>query len=50
MVERKLGGGAMGTVWLVRNLELDNLRALKLIVPSFAFDPERRRGSGARRR
>ena len=39
LVERQLGGGAMGTVWLVRNLELDTLRALKLIVPSFAFDP-----------
>ncbi len=39
-VERQLGGGSMGTVWLVRNLELDTLRALKLIVPSIAFDPD----------
>ncbi len=40
LVERQLGGGAMGTVWLVRNLELDTLRALKLIVPGIAFDPD----------
>ena len=39
LVERPLGGGAMGTVWLVKNLELNKLRALKLIVPGFAFDP-----------
>ena len=39
LVERPLGGGAMGTVWLVQNLELNKLRALKLIVPGFAFDP-----------
>ena len=42
LVERQLGGGGMGTVWLVRNLELDSLRALKLIVPGFAFDPQAR--------
>ena len=40
LVQRQLGGGAMGTVWLVRNLELDTLRALKLIVPGIAFDPD----------
>lgn len=38
-VERQLGEGGMGTVWLVRHLELDSLRALKLIIPGIAFDP-----------
>ena len=41
-VERQLGEGGMGTVWLVRHLELDSLRALKLIIPGIAFNPEAR--------
>ena len=41
-VEKKLGEGGMGTVWLVRHLELDALRALKLIVSGIAFDPQAR--------
>ena len=32
----------MGTVWLVRHLELDAVRALKLIVSGIAFDPQAR--------
>ncbi|MBV8556342.1 MAG: SUMF1/EgtB/PvdO family nonheme iron enzyme [Planctomycetaceae bacterium] len=39
LVEKKLGEGGMGTVWLVRHLELDAPRALKLIVSGIAFDP-----------
>ncbi len=39
LVEKKLGEGGMGTVWLVRHIELDVLRALKLIVSGIAFDP-----------
>lgn len=38
LVERHLGEGGMGSVWLVRHLELDAPRALKLIVPELAFD------------
>jgi formylglycine-generating enzyme required for sulfatase activity len=41
-VERPLGEGGMGTVWLVRHLELDTPRAVKLIIPQFAFDPQAR--------
>lgn len=41
-VEQKLGEGGMGSVWLVRHIELDTLRALKVIVPEFAFDPKAR--------
>jgi eukaryotic-like serine/threonine-protein kinase len=41
-VERQLGEGGMGSVWLVRHLELDTLRALKLIVSGIAFDPRAR--------
>src|SRR6185437_3689489 len=32
----------MGTVWLVRHVELDALRALKLIISGSAFDPQMR--------
>jgi eukaryotic-like serine/threonine-protein kinase len=42
-VERFLGGGAMGSVWLVRHLQLDAQRALKLIIPEIAFDPKVRK-------
>jgi serine/threonine protein kinase len=41
-VERKLGEGGMGSVWLVHHLELDAPRALKLIVSGIAFDPQAR--------
>jgi serine/threonine protein kinase/formylglycine-generating enzyme required for sulfatase activity len=40
--EMQIGKGGMGTVWLVRHLELDALRALKLIVAEGAFDPRLR--------
>ena len=40
VVERPLGRGGMGSVWLVRHREIDVQRALKLIVPAFAIDPE----------
>ncbi|MBX6316183.1 MAG: serine/threonine protein kinase, partial [Isosphaeraceae bacterium] len=39
-IVRKLGQGGMGSVWLVRHLELDALRALKLIDPRIAADPQ----------
>ena len=39
-VEKMIGEGGMGSVWLVRHLELDALRALKLIVANNAFNPE----------
>ncbi|WP_435009944.1 bifunctional serine/threonine-protein kinase/formylglycine-generating enzyme family protein [Tundrisphaera lichenicola] len=35
-VIRKLGGGAMGDVWLVRHVAMDDLHALKLIVSNIA--------------
>ncbi len=35
-VLRKLGGGAMGDVWLVRHSTLKSEHALKVIVPNFA--------------
>src|SRR4051812_18938808 len=38
-VVRRLGGGAMGEVWLVRHLSLDRDHALKVIVPGLASDP-----------
>ena len=41
-VERQIGEGGMGTVWLVRHLELEALRALKLIVSGNAFEPQMR--------
>lgn len=40
MVVRRIGEGGMGTVWLVRHLELDSERALKLIVSGIAMDAE----------
>jgi serine/threonine-protein kinase len=42
IVERQLGEGGMGTVWLVRHRELDSERALKLIVSGIARDPQAR--------
>ncbi len=39
-VERELGEGGMGSVWLVRHLELDADRALKLIVAEIAADEQ----------
>jgi eukaryotic-like serine/threonine-protein kinase len=42
LVDSQLGEGGMGTVWLVRHLELDSFRALKLIIPESAFDPQAR--------
>jgi serine/threonine-protein kinase len=39
-VERMLGAGGMGSVWLVRHLGLDAPRALKLIFSGVAFVPE----------
>ncbi len=39
-VERQLGSGGMGSVWLVRHAELDAERALKLISPAIATDPQ----------
>jgi serine/threonine-protein kinase len=42
LVDSKLGEGGMGTVWLVRHLELDDFRALKLIMSGIAFDPQAR--------
>ena len=41
-VESKLGEGGMGSVWHVRNIDLDTPRALKLIVTSAADDPDAR--------
>jgi eukaryotic-like serine/threonine-protein kinase len=41
-VIRSLGRGGMGEVWLVEHLELECKRALKLIDPKFASDPEMR--------
>jgi len=38
--EKLIGEGGMGTVWLIKHLELDTLRALKLIVSGIAFDPQ----------
>jgi serine/threonine protein kinase/formylglycine-generating enzyme required for sulfatase activity len=42
LVERQLGEGGMGTVWLVRHLEFDSERALKLIVSGIANDHQAR--------
>jgi len=41
-VERQIGEGVMGTVWLVRHIELKAQRALKLIVSGQAFEPQMR--------
>jgi serine/threonine-protein kinase len=40
IVERKLGEGGMGAVWLVRDPEFGCHRAMKLIVSRIATDPE----------
>ncbi len=40
LVERLLGRGGMGSVWLVRHTDLDEHRALKLIIPDHEFDPQ----------
>ena len=37
-LEKKLGAGAMGVVWLARQLSLDRLVAIKLLGPKFAKD------------
>jgi serine/threonine-protein kinase len=42
LVEKQIGQGGMGTVWLVRHVELDAPRALKLIVAGGAFDSQLR--------
>ena len=39
VVEKLLGQGGMGSVWLVRHRTLEFERALKLILPAFAADP-----------
>ncbi len=40
LVDRRLGVGGMGTVWLVHHLALDTPRALKLITANVATNPE----------
>jgi serine/threonine-protein kinase len=40
IVERRIGEGGMGTVWLVRHREFGSERALKLIVSGIARDPQ----------
>ncbi len=37
---KKIGGGAMGTVWLARQLSLDRNVAVKVLRPSLAGDPQ----------
>ncbi len=41
-IERRLGAGGMGTVWLVTHLTLDVPRALKLITAGVATNPSAR--------
>ncbi len=41
-VIQQLGEGGMGQVWLVEDLELQQMRALKTISPKYAFDQEAR--------
>ena len=40
LVQRQLGKGGMGTVWLVRHLGFDSDRALKLIISGIAQDQQ----------
>ena len=40
LVEKRIGVGGMGEVWLVRHLALDTPRALKLITANVATNPE----------
>jgi serine/threonine-protein kinase len=42
VVERLIGEGGMGTVWLVKDREFDSERALKLIISGIANDPQAR--------
>ena len=42
LIVRKLGQGGMGLVWMVKHLELDTFRALKMILDGIATDQEMR--------